>query len=190
MGFEMSIGFSNPPADSVQVWTGDRWVMHALFSEPPEAIEAAGMQRAGRAAPAVLSGGEGASLHGGWGSAGDQFLGGAHISSSLCQALLTCHYSLHDAFLSPGQLLGGVDALAGIPIIGVHGRNDHVCPVGTAYALHLAMPWMELRVVSGAGHSPYQDAMTHELVWAVDRIHALLAGQQQHAASAAECTLA
>ena len=64
----------------------------------------------------------------------------------------------------------GVDKLRQIPCIAVQGRLDYVCPVMTAYDLHCAWPEMELRVVPGAGHSMYDDAIKHELLDATDRL--------------------
>jgi hypothetical protein len=55
----------------------------------------------------------------------------------------------------------------------VHGRLDLVCPVKTAYELHLAWPEMELRIVPGAGHSMYQPGVVHELLEATDRMKRL-----------------
>ena len=67
----------------------------------------------------------------------------------------------------------GIDQVRQIPCIAIQGRLDYVCPVVTAYDLHCAWPEMELRVVPGAGHSMYDDAIKHELLDATDRLRKL-----------------
>lgn len=67
----------------------------------------------------------------------------------------------------------GISQIKQIPCIAVQGRLDYVCPVVTAYDLHCAWPEMELRVVPGAGHSMYDDAIKHELLDATDRLRKL-----------------
>lgn len=58
----------------------------------------------------------------------------------------------HDCFLLPGQLLGAMPRLAGIPGALVTGRRDISGPPDTAWALHRAWPGSELTVVEGGGH--------------------------------------
>mmetsp|Transcript_23695 Transcript_23695/g.71075 ORF Transcript_23695/g.71075 Transcript_23695/m.71075 type:complete len:419 (-) Transcript_23695:16-1272(-) len=93
------------------------------------------------------------------------------------QPMLTCGYSVHDGFLRDGELIEGASALAHIPAIAVQGAADTICPPQTAYDLHRAWPELELRVVSGGGHSHYDPDIQHELLEATDRLHARLFGK-------------
>eukprot|EP00891_Asterochloris_glomerata_P002773 jgi/Astpho2/2773/e_gw1.00050.148.1_t len=93
--------------------------------------------------------------------------------SRIAQPLLTCFYSLNNAFLEAEPLLQGMDKIQHIPAIAIHGALDFVCPVKTAYELHRAWPELELRVVPGAGHSQYDPNIQHELLEATDRFRGL-----------------
>ena len=62
---------------------------------------------------------------------------------------------------------------SGVPCFAVHGRMDGLCPVSSAYDLHLAWPEAEVVVVSSAGHSQYEPGIIHELVTATDAFRAL-----------------
>lgn len=95
---------------------------------------------------------------------------GGEEAKKIAQQLLTCHYSVHHGFFEEsGGLLAHIDAVRGIPTIAIQGRNDLVCPVKTAYDLHLAWPELELHVVPGAGHSQYDSRIRHCLLLASDR---------------------
>ena len=77
-------------------------------------------------------------------------------------ARLVTHYWAHDGFVAdwavpwgaaPGSgLLGGMERLAGIPAVLIHGRRDVSGPVLTAWELHRAWPGSELVVVEEEGH--------------------------------------
>jgi pimeloyl-ACP methyl ester carboxylesterase len=101
-------------------------------------------------------------------------LEGGEQYAKIAQPILTCHYAYTTGTgIEPGKelgLLGKVDAFRNIPTIAIHGRNDIVCPISTAYDLHSAWPEMELQVVPAAGHSQYEPAITHCLVSATDRM--------------------
>ena len=109
------------------------------------------------------------------------FEGGAS-HTRLAQAILTCHYACtqgtgcRDSAGERGlELLEKVEKFRHIPCIAIHGRNDIVCPINTAYDLHQAWPEMELQVVPGAGHSQYDPRITHSLVKATSRMAGLAA---------------
>lgn len=77
-------------------------------------------------------------------------------------ARLVAHYWAHDGFVagwavpwgaaSGSGLLGGMDRLAGIPGVLIHGRRDVSGPTLTAWELHRAWPGSELFVVEEEGH--------------------------------------
>ena len=56
-----------------------------------------------------------------------------------------------------------------IPGVIVQGRYDVVCPMQTAWDLHLAWPEADLRIVDDAGHSAFEPGILSELVAATDR---------------------
>lgn len=65
---------------------------------------------------------------------------------------LVTHYWANDCFLAPNQILDGMDRLAEIPAILVHGRYDISGPLDTAWAIHQRWPGSELLVLDDAGH--------------------------------------
>jgi proline iminopeptidase len=65
---------------------------------------------------------------------------------------LVTHYWANDCFLAPNQILDGMDRLAEIPAILVHGRYDISGPLDTAWAIHQRWPGSELVVIDDAGH--------------------------------------
>ncbi|CAI7910724.1 unnamed protein product, partial [Closterium sp. NIES-53] len=77
---------------------------------------------------------------------GKDLMGGPHISGSVAQARIECHYFHHDGFLTDNQLLRSIDAIRHIPTVIVHGRYDFVCPLVNAIDLHHAWPEAQLRV--------------------------------------------
>jgi proline iminopeptidase len=80
-------------------------------------------------------------------------------------ATLVVHYWKHAAFIPP--LLDGVDRIAHLPAVLIHGRLDVSGPLVTAWRLHKAMPNSQLIVVDHEGHGG--DAMVHEVVRAIAR---------------------
>ena len=78
------------------------------------------------------------------------------------------HYIGHDSFLADGELLRGLDRLAGIPAVLINGRYDMQAPLRTAWELDRAWDSAELVVVDGAGHSAGGD-IAAEIVRATDR---------------------
>ena len=85
-------------------------------------------------------------------------------------ARIECHYFVNRGFLrSATQLLDDVPKIRHIPAVIVQGRYDVVCPVKSAWDLHLAWPEADLRIVPDAGHSAFEPGNIHELVLATDR---------------------
>jgi proline iminopeptidase len=91
-------------------------------------------------------------------------------SFTLAFARIECHYFVNGGFLpSPTALLDGMDALAGVPAVLVHGRYDVIGPARNAWRLHRAWPGSELHYVDDAGHSANEPGITAALVAATDR---------------------
>ena len=85
-------------------------------------------------------------------------------------ARIECHYFVNRGFLDhDDQLLRNVHLIRHIPTTIVQGRYDVVCPMQSAWDLHLAWPEAELKVVADAGHSAFEPGNTHELILATDR---------------------
>jgi proline iminopeptidase len=95
-------------------------------------------------------------------TAGDDF--------SLAFARIESHYFVNDGWLAGARaLLANVDKIRKIPGVIVQGRYDVVCPVKSAWDLHVAWPEADLRIVADAGHAASEPGIVHELVSATDR---------------------
>jgi proline iminopeptidase len=81
-------------------------------------------------------------------------------------ATLVIHYWKHAGFLPEGDLLAGMDRIADIPGVLIHGRLDVSSPLDSAWKLHKAWPDSDLIVVD-EGHGG--EVMIDELVRAVAR---------------------
>ena len=86
----------------------------------------------------------------------------------MCFARLVTHYWRHAAWRTEGELLGGVDRIAHIPAVLVHGRLDLSSPPDVAWRLAQAWPAATLRLVDGAGHSAAGKISDH-VVAALDK---------------------
>jgi proline iminopeptidase len=85
-------------------------------------------------------------------------------------ARIECHYFLNGGFMrTDNQLIEEVGKIRHIPAVIVQGRYDVVCPMKTAWDLHLAWPEADLRIVPDAGHSAFEPGNLHELISATDR---------------------
>ena len=84
--------------------------------------------------------------------------------------MLTAHYSAASGFLADEQILGDLRSgiLRDVPCVAVHGANDLICPPSTAYEIHRAWPGMEVRLVTGGGHSMYDGGLQSEVLDATD----------------------
>ena len=89
---------------------------------------------------------------------------------ALAMARIEAHYFMHEAFLSPNQIINNAKRLQGIPGIIVHGRYDVVCPLDNALALHNAWPEAELCIVREAGHSATEPGITDALIRATNQM--------------------
>jgi proline iminopeptidase len=98
-------------------------------------------------------------------------LGNADPQFQLCFARLVTHYWGHAGFLEDGQLVRGVDCLAGIPTFLSHGRLDISGPADIAVALADAIPHAELFVAEGEGHGG--PAMTDWVISIIELLQAV-----------------
>lgn len=89
---------------------------------------------------------------------------------ALAFARIEAHYFVNQGFMdAPDQILRDAHRLKDIPGVIVQGRYDVVCPLRSAWDLHLAWPGADLRIVPDAGHSAFEPGIVHELVSATDR---------------------
>jgi proline iminopeptidase len=70
----------------------------------------------------------------------------------LCFARLVTHYWSNAAFLDDGALMDGVDRVAGIPAVLIHGRLDISGPPDIPWLLAQRWPAAEFVLVGDAGH--------------------------------------
>ncbi len=89
---------------------------------------------------------------------------------AIAVARIECHYFVNRGFLEhEDQLLGNIGRIRHIPAVIVQGRYDVVCPMRTAWDLHLKWPEADFRVSADSGHSAFEPGNTRELVAATDR---------------------
>ncbi|KAB2966265.1 alpha/beta fold hydrolase [Zoogloea sp.] len=72
---------------------------------------------------------------------------------------LQAHYLLAGCFLDETDFLAGCQALAGLPVVLIHGRGDRVCPPANGERLHAHIPGSRLIWIDGCGHDPFHPAM-------------------------------
>ena len=88
---------------------------------------------------------------------------------ALAFALIENHYFINGGFLEhENQLLDGVDKIRSIPTVIVQGRYDIVCPPSTALELANRWPEASLRMCPFAGHSAFEEEISHELIKATN----------------------
>ncbi|MEM8982089.1 MAG: prolyl aminopeptidase [Pseudomonadota bacterium] len=90
-------------------------------------------------------------------------------TQALAFARIECHYFVNGGFLDDNQLLRDIARVRQIPGVIVQGRYDVVCPMQSAFDLHVLWPEADFRVVARAGHSAFETGNIHELVSATDR---------------------
>lgn len=89
--------------------------------------------------------------------------------TALSIARIESFYAANKFFLETDDyVLDNADEMAAIPCRIVHGRYDTICPPGSAWELHKALPNSSLTIVPDGAHSPMDAGMTSELVRAAD----------------------
>ena len=80
-------------------------------------------------------------------------------------ARIECHYFINGGFFeSENWILENVDKIRHIPTVIIQGRYDVVCPMVSAWDLHLAFPEADFEVVQNAGHSMTEEGISAKLV--------------------------
>lgn len=85
-------------------------------------------------------------------------------------ATLVVHFWAASGFSGPGGITAGVDRIAHLPAVLIHGALDISSPLSTPYDLHRAWPASELVVVGSDGHGGA--SMAEEITRAVARLTA------------------
>ena len=84
-------------------------------------------------------------------------------------ARIECHYFRHRGFLkTDGELLTKIDRIRHVPATIVQGHDDMVCPLVTAWDLHLAWPEAQFHLVPDGGHSAFDVPVARALVEATN----------------------
>ena len=81
----------------------------------------------------------------------------AEAEFALAFARIENHYFMNKGFFeTENQLIENVDKIRHIPTVIIQGRYDVVCPMDTAWELHLAFPEADFQVIADAGHSAFE----------------------------------
>lgn len=84
----------------------------------------------------------------------------ADAQAALDKYRLQAHYLRNECFVGTPALLSRAAAIpADLPLALLHGRRDRVCHPRAAVLLRRAISHAHLRLVAGAGHSPFDPAM-------------------------------
>lgn len=88
---------------------------------------------------------------------------------ALAFARIECHYFMNNAFFkTDNYLLENISRIRQIPGVIVQGRYDVVCPMKSAWDLHLAWPEANLQIIGDAGHAAGEVGIRAALVQATD----------------------
>jgi proline iminopeptidase len=90
--------------------------------------------------------------------------------SEINQAKIELHYAVNHYFIKENQILNNIKVIEHLPVILVHGRNDLVCPLESAWALHNKLPNSELVILANSGHLADGEEMIDALVNATDEM--------------------
>ena len=87
---------------------------------------------------------------------------------ALALARIESHYFINEVIPPENSLLLGIDKIRHIPATIIHGRYDSICPIYTAYALHMVWPEADYIVVPDGGHSALDPAIRSRLIEATE----------------------
>ncbi len=91
------------------------------------------------------------------------------VPKEIALARIEAHYFINNCFLkSDDQLLRDAERLRRIPGVIVQGKYDLVCPIQSAWDLHLAWPEAKYVVVPDAGHAADEPGIVSALVEATE----------------------
>ena len=86
------------------------------------------------------------------------------------QVKMELHFAKNGYFLAENELLNHCEKLRHLRVIIIHGRNDLVCPIESAWQLHHALPQADYVVLPHSGHIAQGDEMIDALVSATENL--------------------
>ncbi len=89
-------------------------------------------------------------------------------AQALALARIESHYFLNDVIPPERSLMKDIDKIRHIPAAIVQGRYDIICPIHTAYRLHVAWPEADYVVVPDGGHSGQDPTIRSRLIEATE----------------------
>lgn len=81
---------------------------------------------------------------------------------------IQAHYLSNNCFLNEADLMEAAAHFGDMPVAILQGEDDRVCHRENAVRLHKRIPGSRLRMVAGAGHSPFHPDMAAALVEALN----------------------
>ncbi len=88
---------------------------------------------------------------------------------ALSLSRIECHYFKHHGLEPETRVFDAIDRIRHLPAVIVQGRYDIICPIETAYELHLRWPQADYIVVPDAGHSALEPGICRHLIQATQR---------------------
>ncbi len=95
----------------------------------------------------------------------------------LVGAQVEAHYMMNSCFIEDNQILNNIEALQSLPAIIIHGQQDLICPLESAWLLHQHLPAAEFHRLLNSGHLASELAMQRALVTAADTMANWLAAR-------------
>ena len=99
-------------------------------------------------------------------------------AGQIAKVRVQMHYLVNDCFLSPGQLLAGIEQLRHLPAAIVQGLADPVCPPAVAESLHHAWPEAAWWPVAEGGHGALSPPIARACIDALDWVATAEGGRQ------------
>ena len=93
--------------------------------------------------------------------------------AELAHAQIEHHYLSQDCFLDPRTFSDPNAEIALLPMVLLHGANDHVCPLSNAVRMKELYPTLKLRVLDQASHCAFSPQMAEGLCEATQELAAL-----------------
>lgn len=89
-------------------------------------------------------------------------------------ARIFTHFTTHDFFLEPDQIVRNLKKINHLPLFIVHGRFDTICRAKVAYELAKNWPGSKLSFIQDAGHSAAEPGIAKALVEATQKMKELV----------------
>ncbi len=98
----------------------------------------------------------------------------SHVTDhDIKQVKMELHYAKNSYFLTENELLENAAILQNVPTTIIHGQNDLVCPIESAWKLHCVLPQANFIVLPNSGHIAQGDEMIDALINATENLTAI-----------------